>query len=154
MPQWTKHDRLHAGVPRQPAVVLRHRYASLSPPIPYTALMSLLSVALSSATAKSNSMILPDACRVNIQPARKACSINAESLLNLSGIHAQFRRFGCAISVVYAHVKEFLKEKFQIAHIPCYFWLLTLLKMVKPDTLNECMMKWASQFMPENDKVQ
>ena len=49
-----------------------------------------------------------------------------------------------------AHVKEFLKEKFQIAHIPCYFWLLTLLKMVKPDTLNECMMKWASQFMPEN----
>ena len=49
-----------------------------------------------------------------------------------------------------ARVKEFLKEKFQIAHIPCYFWLLTLLKMVKPDTLNECMMKWASQFMPEN----
>ena len=47
--------------------------ASLSPPTPYTALMSLLSVALSSATAKSNSMILPDACRVNIQPARKAC---------------------------------------------------------------------------------
>ena len=64
--------------------------ASLSPPTPYTALMSLLSVALSSATAKSNSMILPDACRVNIQPARKACSISAESLLNLSGIHAQF----------------------------------------------------------------
>ena len=49
-----------------------------------------------------------------------------------------------------ARVKELLKEKFQIAHIPCYFWLLTLLKMVKPDTLNECMMKWASQFMPEN----
>ena len=67
--------------------------------------MSLLSVALSSATAKSNSMILPDACRVNIQPARKACSISAESLLNLSGIHAQFRRFGCAISVVYASKK-------------------------------------------------
>lgn len=49
-----------------------------------------------------------------------------------------------------ARVKELLKEKFQITHIPCYFWLLTLLKMVKPDTLNECMMKWASQFMPEN----
>ena len=47
-------------------------------------------------------MILPDACRVNIQPARKACSINAESLLNLSGIHAQFRRFGCAFSAEYA----------------------------------------------------
>ena len=85
--------------------------ASLSPPTPYTALMSLLSVALSSATAKSNSMILPDACRVNIQPARKACSINAESLLNLSGIHAQFRRFGCAISVVYARERwRFAKQ--------------------------------------------
>ena len=51
-----------------------------------------------------------------------------------------------------ARVKECLKEKFQIAHIPCCFWLLTLLKMVKPDTLNECMMKWALQFMPENRK--
>lgn len=47
-------------------------------------------------------MILPYACRVIIQPARKACSISAESLLNLSGILAQFRRFGCAISVAYA----------------------------------------------------
>ena len=47
-------------------------------------------------------MILPDACRVNIQPVRKACSISAESLLNLCGIRAQFRRFGCAISVAYA----------------------------------------------------
>ena len=33
---------------------------------------------------------------------RKACSINAESMLNCSGIRAQFRRFGCAISVAYA----------------------------------------------------
>lgn len=47
-------------------------------------------------------------------------------------------------------VKEFLKEKFQIAHIPCYFGLLTLLKMVKSDTLNQCMMKRTSQFLPEN----
>lgn len=43
-----------------------------------------------------------------------------------------------------------VKEKFQIEHIPCYFGLLTLLKMVKHDTLNQCMMKWASQFLPEN----
>lgn len=49
-----------------------------------------------------------------------------------------------------ARVKEFLKEKLQIEHIPCYFGLLTLLKMVKSDTLNQCMMKWASQFLPEN----
>jgi len=46
------------------------------------------------------------------QPARKACSISAESLLNLSGIHAQFRRFGCAISVAYAVQNEvYTREK-------------------------------------------
>ena len=64
----------------------------LSPPTPYTALLSLLSVALSSVTAKSNFMILPDACCVNIQPARKACSISAESVLNFAGLAAQSLR--------------------------------------------------------------
>ena len=48
-----------------------------------------------------------------------------------------------------AHTKEFLKEKFQIEHIPCYYWMLVLLKMVKTDTLNQCLMKWAAQFLPE-----
>ena len=40
-----------------------------------------------------------------------------------------------------AHTKEFLKEKFQIEHIPCYYWMLVLLKMIKTDTLNQCLMK-------------
>lgn len=48
------------------------------------------------------------------------------------------------------HVSEFLKEKFGINHIPCYYWLLVLLKMVKTDTLNQCLMKWAAQFLPED----
>lgn len=47
-------------------------------------------------------------------------------------------------------VREFLKEEFGINHIPCYYWLLTLLKMVKTDTLNECLMKWAAQFLPDD----
>lgn len=47
-------------------------------------------------------------------------------------------------------VKEFLKEKFGINHIPCYFWLLTLLKMVKTDSLNRCLMNWAAQYLPED----
>ena len=46
------------------------------------------------------------------------------------------------------HVREFLKEKFGIKHIPSYYWLLVLLKMVKPDTLNQCLMKWAAQYRP------
>ena len=45
-------------------------------------------------------------------------------------------------------VKEFLKEKFEINHIPCYYWLLVLLKMVKTDTLSRCLTRWAAQFMP------
>lgn len=40
------------------------------------------------------------------------------------------------------HVSEFLKEKLGINHIPCYHRLLLLLKMVKTDTLNQCLMKW------------
>ena len=47
-----------------------------------------------------------------------------------------------------AHAREFLKEKFGIKHVPCYYWLLVLLKMVKPDTLNTCLMKWAAQYLP------
>lgn len=47
-------------------------------------------------------------------------------------------------------VKGFLKEKFGINHIPCYYWLLVLLKMVKTDTLNQCLMNWAAQFLPKD----
>lgn len=47
-------------------------------------------------------------------------------------------------------VSEFLRGKFAISHIPCYYWLLVLLKMVKTDTLNQCLMKWAAQFLPKD----
>ncbi len=46
--------------------------------------------------------------------------------------------------------REFLKEKFGIERIPCYYWLLTLLKMVKPESLNRCLIKWAAKMLPEN----
>lgn len=45
--------------------------------------------------------------------------------------------------------REFLKEKFGIERIPCYYWLLSLLKMVKPDSLNRCLSRWATTLMPE-----
>ena len=44
---------------------------------------------------------------------------------------------------------DFLKEEFGITHIPCYYWLLSLLKMVKPESLNKCLVKWAVSFLPE-----
>ena len=35
-------------------------------------------------------------------------------------------------------VSEFLKEKFGIGHVPCYYWILSLLKYIKPESLNRC----------------
>lgn len=47
-------------------------------------------------------------------------------------------------------VNEFLKEKFGINHVPCYYWLLCLLKLIKPESLNRCFANWVYTFMPEN----
>lgn len=46
-------------------------------------------------------------------------------------------------------VKEFLKEKFAINAVPCYYWLLCLIKLVKPESRNRCFIKWAESMMPE-----
>ena len=45
-------------------------------------------------------------------------------------------------------VSEFLKEKFAIERIPCYYWMLCLLKIVKPESLNNCFKRWVSGFIP------
>ena len=45
--------------------------------------------------------------------------------------------------------REWLKEKFAIERIPCYYWLLSLLKMVKPESLNQCLSRWVRQMLPE-----
>ncbi len=49
-------------------------------------------------------------------------------------------------------VSEFLKEEFGIEHIPCYYWLLSLLKLIKPESLNKCLMKWAESILPKARK--
>ena len=46
-------------------------------------------------------------------------------------------------------VSEFLKEKFAINHVPCYYWILCLLKLIKTESLNCCFAKWVYSFMPE-----
>lgn len=46
-------------------------------------------------------------------------------------------------------VSEFLKEKFGINHVPCYYWILSLLKLIKPESLNKCFADWVYSFMPE-----
>lgn len=45
-------------------------------------------------------------------------------------------------------VSEFLKEKFGISRLPCYYWFLCILKLVKPASLNACFVKWVQMMLP------
>lgn len=45
-------------------------------------------------------------------------------------------------------ISEYLKENYAIERIPCYFWMLTLMKMVKPESLEKCIRKWAASALP------
>ena len=49
-------------------------------------------------------------------------------------------------------MKIFLMEYFAIKAVPCYYWLLCLMKLIKPESLNQCFIKWAQTFMPEEGK--
>jgi len=45
-------------------------------------------------------------------------------------------------------VSEFLLKHFGIKDIPCYYWLLCLLKIIKPSSLNKCLENWVQSFLP------
>lgn len=47
-------------------------------------------------------------------------------------------------------VSGFLKEKFRIENVPCYYWLLCLLKLVEPASLNHCFHEWVRSMLPES----
>jgi len=49
-------------------------------------------------------------------------------------------------------IKDFLREQFAIYTIPSYFWLLSLLKLVKRESLNERFTLWSSTLLPESLK--
>ena len=49
-------------------------------------------------------------------------------------------------------ISGFLKERFGINHVPCYYWILCMLKMIKTETLNQCFANWAYSFMPKSAK--
>ncbi len=46
-------------------------------------------------------------------------------------------------------VGEFLHEHFLIKKVPCYYWLLCLLKLIKPESLNQCFINWVRSFLPD-----
>jgi predicted transposase YbfD/YdcC len=45
-------------------------------------------------------------------------------------------------------VRCFLARNFGIERIPCYYWMLCLLKLIEPKSLNRCLIKWAQSLMP------
>jgi predicted transposase YbfD/YdcC len=46
-------------------------------------------------------------------------------------------------------VKGFLAERFSIERIPCYYWLLCLLALIKPTSLNQCLTRWVQSLLPD-----
>ena len=50
-------------------------------------------------------------------------------------------------------ISEFLKEQFAIERVPCYYWLLCLMKLIKTESLNRCFMDWAYSSMPEKAEM-
>lgn len=50
-------------------------------------------------------------------------------------------------------IKEFISKHFEITEIPCYWWLLCLLKLIKPASLSECFTRW-TQSLIEEDKTE
>ena len=46
------------------------------------------------------------------------------------------------------HVRTFLAETFGIKRLPCYWWLLNLLALVIPESLNQCMKQWVASVVP------
>jgi hypothetical protein len=51
-------------------------------------------------------------------------------------------------------VREFLDEYFGIVEIPCYYWMLCLLKLIKPTSLNRCFVTWIQSLLPEGKRGQ
>ena len=42
----------------------------------------------------------------------------------------------------------FLRENFRMGEIPCCYWMLCLLKLTKPGSLNRCFVEWAASLVP------
>lgn len=47
-------------------------------------------------------------------------------------------------------VKDFLWEHFDIFEVPCHSWFRKLLKLVIPNSLNDCFINWVKTLLPES----
>ena len=48
--------------------------------------------------------------------------------------------------------REFLKNHFNIEHIPCYYWMTCLLKLIVPESLTRCFTCWVESTLPSGKK--
>jgi hypothetical protein len=46
-------------------------------------------------------------------------------------------------------VSDCLMRNLGITRIPCYYWMLCLLKMIKPESFNRCFINWVQSFLPD-----
>ena len=51
------------------------------------------------------------------------------------------------------HVRAFLEKEFGIKRIPCYWWLLSLIALVTPESLNLCMKNFVPKWIHSLQKI-
>jgi len=44
---------------------------------------------------------------------------------------------------------EFWAKYFDISRIPCYYWMLCLLKIINPKSQNGCFVNWVQSMLPK-----
>ncbi len=47
---------------------------------------------------------------------------------------------------------EFLAKNFGIQRVPCYYWILCLIKIIEPKSLSRCFANWVQSMLPESKK--
>jgi predicted transposase YbfD/YdcC len=47
-------------------------------------------------------------------------------------------------------IREQLLEYFGVKHVPCYYWLTCLLKIMDPKSMSQCFTRWVNSLLPED----
>lgn len=47
-------------------------------------------------------------------------------------------------------IKEILAKHFGVSHVPCYYWLTHLLKILDPQSMSECFTRWVVSLLPKS----
>jgi predicted transposase YbfD/YdcC len=51
-----------------------------------------------------------------------------------------------------ARTRDFFKTHFDIDAVPCYYWMLCLLKLIEPKSLSRCFTSWVQSLLPDSKK--